>query len=285
VAAAGSRNASYHEIWYWDAASQTFGVLRIVPANRAAHSMNPAQPPWAPNALVREILGDKWWNPNSFSYAVSFAGMPADLVAAMRHPAFVLGAARRTRELLAQETTITHPRPLFNHGEGQPSTRYDWGTELRPAIYAALSGATLPDTGVPMQLPEIIKRINGQFTRPLAGKPLHHQPVTGEEGAYHKAGGTEKLYPYAVVRGQSYGTDQGPRDDYLAFVANDGARVPALGVDGYVAAIYAEPLQDVVVTETVEVPTGITQTQLSAAKAAARAAGIKAAAANAAATL
>lgn len=106
--------------------------------------MNPAPPSWSPNSLVREILGDRVWDPNAVSYAVAFAGMPADLAAAMKDRWFVLCAARRIRELLVQETTITHPRPLFNHGEGQPSTRYDWGTELRPAIYRELYGAAEP---------------------------------------------------------------------------------------------------------------------------------------------
>lgn len=138
------RNASYHEIW-WFEAPDTFGVIEIVRADRASHSMNPNQPPngpWEPNARVRRILGDKWWNPNSFSYSMSFAGMPEDLAAAMKYPAFIAGAQRRTRELMARFAGSLANDPLFNHGEGQPSTRRDWGTALRPAIL----GAMLPDT-------------------------------------------------------------------------------------------------------------------------------------------
>lgn len=132
------RNASYHEIWWWEAASQSFGVIRVVPIDRAAHSMNPTPPDYSPNAEVRRILGDRVGDPNAWSFAASFAGMPADLDAARQHPYFLECCTRRVRELLAQETTIRDPRPLFNHGWAQPSTRQDAGPDLIPAIYNRL---------------------------------------------------------------------------------------------------------------------------------------------------
>jgi hypothetical protein len=142
------RNASYHELHWWDASTRTFGVLQIVRGDRAAHSMNPNQPPpgqapserapWTPNALVKRILGDRWGDPNAYSYGVSFAGMPADLTAAMRDRRFIECEARRTRELMARYARSLAKRPLFNHGDGQPVDRRDWGPELRGAIYALI---------------------------------------------------------------------------------------------------------------------------------------------------
>ena len=131
------RNASYHEIWYWE--NKTFGVLRIVPPQNASHSMNPAPPDWSPNANVRRILGDRVYNPNRYSYSVSFAGMPYDMDVALSDPDFVDAATQRTLELFVQfESSLTFS-PLYNHGEGQPSTRYDWGQGLTPAIYARMN--------------------------------------------------------------------------------------------------------------------------------------------------
>jgi len=129
------RNASYHELWWWDAATGTFGVLLLVPVDRAAHSMNPTPPTYAPNAEVRRILGDKVGDPNAACYAFSFAGMPADLERALADPRFRTYARRRYADLLSQETTIRDPRPLFNHGWAQPTTRTDAGERLIPILY------------------------------------------------------------------------------------------------------------------------------------------------------
>lgn len=137
------RNASYHSLRWWEAGTRTYGVTRIVPSTRAAHSFNPNPPDWAPNAEVRRILGDRVGDPNAVTYATAFAGMPADLEAAMQDPYFVECEVRYRRELLAQEPTIEVERPLFNHGWGQPSTRSDAGPALIPAIYRAL----YPETG------------------------------------------------------------------------------------------------------------------------------------------
>lgn len=155
------RNASYHELWWWEAATGTFGVLLIVRSTRAAHSMNPTPPPagpYAPNAEVRRILGDRVGDPNAASYAVSFAGMPADLAAAMRDPRFVAYATRRIRELLVSEDTIRDPRPLFNHGWAQPSTRYDAGEALIPAIYRALYPEAIDEMPDLSRLEPIVNR-------------------------------------------------------------------------------------------------------------------------------
>lgn len=133
------RNASYGELWWWDGRSGTFGVIEVVPGDRASHSLNPNRPPWEPNAEVRRILGARVWDPNAACYSISFAGMPADLAVAMADPAFVRYAARRIGELVGRYRASLADRPLFNHGWGQPSSRSDAGDRLIPAIYAALA--------------------------------------------------------------------------------------------------------------------------------------------------
>ena len=141
------RNASYHELWWWDPTTGTFGVFLLVPADRAAHSMNPNPPPagpYAPNAEVRRILGDKVRDPNGAAYAISFAGMPADLEKALADPRFRTYARRRFAELRQQETTLV-PRPLFNHGWAQPSTRYDAGERLIPILYGEEADMPTPN--------------------------------------------------------------------------------------------------------------------------------------------
>lgn len=130
-------NASYHILVWWDAVTRIFGVMWIVDPGKAAHSMAPkpvaAGGSYDPNAEVRRILGAKVNDPNAGTLAVSFCGMPADLVAAMADPDFVHGYKRLISELQAIPSILD--RPLFNHGWAQPTTRYDAGTDLIPAIY------------------------------------------------------------------------------------------------------------------------------------------------------
>lgn len=133
---APERSASYHEVWY--PKSGGFEARRIVRPERAAHSMNPRQPPWRnpPDPRVGRILGDRWWDPNASSYAVSIAGSTAVTIAKLAaDPGFMAGARRRYAELLAQFAASLSPDPLFNHGEGQ-ADRTDWGT-FRTALLAA----------------------------------------------------------------------------------------------------------------------------------------------------
>lgn len=127
------RNASYHELWWWT--PPDFGVLLVVRSTRAAHSINPNPPTYAPNAEVRRILRDKVADPNAACYAISFAGMPADLERALESAAFREYARRRIGEVISSEDTIRDPRPLFNHGWAQPTTRYDAGDRLIPVLY------------------------------------------------------------------------------------------------------------------------------------------------------
>lgn len=161
LAGTPTRNASYHEVWYWERVSRIFGVIRIVPARNAAHSMNPVQPPngpWNPVAEVKRILGDRWWDPNRYSYAAAYAGGPSDLALDLREPDFVDGCARRSRELLGELSGSLADRPLFTHAQGQPGNKTDWGSALTPLIYGEL--LTLPDTGVdPMPTRDFVPQL------------------------------------------------------------------------------------------------------------------------------
>ncbi len=137
-------NASYHILVWPDYTAQATYAMWIVPPGRASHSMNPGnayvysstkdratQDRWF--AEVRRILGIKATDPNAGCIAISFCGMPTDLEEAMGHDWFVADM----RQLVAEVSEIPSitDRPLFNHGWIQPSTRYDAGEALIPALY------------------------------------------------------------------------------------------------------------------------------------------------------
>ena len=133
--AQAARSASYHEGWYPKLGG--FEARVIVNPAHAAHSMNPRQPPWRnpPDPRVARILGDRWWDPNAVSYAVSIAGSTGVTIPRLiGDPGFMAGARRRYAELLAQFASSLSPDPLFNHGEGQ-ADRTDWGI-FRSALLA-----------------------------------------------------------------------------------------------------------------------------------------------------
>ena len=135
-------NASYHELWYWE--NKTFGVLRIVPPQNAAHSMNPAA--FNPNENTRRIMGEYVWDANRYAYAVSFCGSLSHLEAAMADSDFVAAAARRVKELQQQFASTISPNPLFGHYEIQPPpNKVDWGTVFSGKIYAALNVPASPE--------------------------------------------------------------------------------------------------------------------------------------------
>lgn len=129
-------NASYHELWWWE--NNTFGVMRIVPPQNAAHSMNPAA--FNPNDNTRRIMGTYVWDANRYAYAVSFAGMEHHLVEAMNDPDFIVAAARRIKELQSQFVSTLSSDPLFGHYEIQPPpNKIDWGTVFSGKIYEVLN--------------------------------------------------------------------------------------------------------------------------------------------------
>lgn len=162
------RSASYHELWYQKA--DGFEARRIVRPERAAHSMNPRRPPWRdpPDPRVLRILGDRWWDPNASSYAVSIAGSTGVTIAKLAAaPGFMAGARRRYAELLAQFASSLAPDPLFNHGEGQ-ADRSDWGT-FRAALLAPV-----PDEDDDMLLTRTWRRRRETWTT-VPGAPFRAQ--------------------------------------------------------------------------------------------------------------
>lgn len=127
VDTAGTRSASYHELWAWDGAD--LHVLRIVPPTHAAHSLAPQPPPgpYEPDAWVRDSLGDVWRDPNMWVYAVSIAGRTSvEGVAYAQNPAFLSHARKRLNSLGIGR--------LAEHSRFNPRTRSDWGSGLTKAI-------------------------------------------------------------------------------------------------------------------------------------------------------
>lgn len=129
------RNASYHELWSWDEATRVFTVRRIVPPTSAAHSINPYPPSkggsYEPDALVREALGARVNDPNRVVYAVSIAGKVADVNRWSTDSDFVMACQRRLAEIRAE---LRMPDRKGEHFRFSPSTRSDWGKLLTSAI-------------------------------------------------------------------------------------------------------------------------------------------------------
>ncbi|MCA1570875.1 MAG: hypothetical protein LC798_11260 [Chloroflexi bacterium] len=134
---AGTRNASYSEMWAFEQGSGDFTVLRIVPPTRAAHSVSPHPPVYNPDAVARSVMGAGVNDPNQAGYAVSVAGKVADVDRWARDARFLAGARRRRSELNA-ELGVSR---IVEHFRLQPSNRTDWGKTL-----TAQMGGVMPDT-------------------------------------------------------------------------------------------------------------------------------------------
>jgi hypothetical protein len=169
-----SRGASYHEIWSYEPAIDHFAVFLIVPASRAAGSVNPNPPAYAPDNWVRTALGVNANDPNQGSYAISIAGRVADVNYYSTLPKFRAHATRRFNELRAQ-LRVTKRAEHFRYN---PSTRTDWGKLLTPA----LGGLTLPTSPVPTPIPDEDEMIDPNIVIPgetctiLPGGTLYAKP-------------------------------------------------------------------------------------------------------------
>lgn len=174
-------NASYHLMLWWEAATKRTYAQWIVPPTKAAHSMNPAKALVPSTGSAREntrftecrrILGAKAADPNAGNIAVSFCGMPADLIAAMKDLVFVADVKELTRQLIARPSVID--RPHFGHGWIQPTTRYETDTTTGGAdiLIARLYEAPEEDMPTPelVYVPELWKAGSG-------GTDLRRQPV------------------------------------------------------------------------------------------------------------
>ena len=127
-------NASYHGGFWHEHETETTVLQWIVPANRAAHSINPAQS-WQYHptkdratqdsrfAEVRRILGTLAPDPNAGILALAYAGMPDDLELDLACPVFRADVQDLARQLVDHPTIID--RPHFGHGWIQPISRYE----------------------------------------------------------------------------------------------------------------------------------------------------------------
>jgi len=160
VTNAATRNASYHELWWYAEPTDEFGVIRIVPKTHCSHSLNPQPPPngsYQPDPWVVTSLGDGWKDPNQGVYAVSIAGRVADVDRYSANPKFIGHALRRIGELRTEFGTFVG---LAEHFRFNPSTRSDWGKLLTPKL-GGLTFAALPDTAVPIGEPMLRYKAEG----------------------------------------------------------------------------------------------------------------------------
>lgn len=237
------RNASYHEIWAWNEATKTFTVFRIVRTTSAAHSLNPFPPSkggsYEPDATVRAALGTRVGDPNAAVYAVSIAGKVGDVNRWSADPDFVAACKRRLLEI-KMELGVSAKAEHFRFN---PSTRTDWGQMLTPA----LSG----------------ERVWGMLFKPV----LQKWNTKVGAGFYTDGPGVGIRKTFSIVtevtsiaESEDFKWRILAWNDELLFAERagldviEGTRNPATG--------YGAPT---ITTKTVEVPTGITQTQLTEA--------------------
>lgn len=183
---AGTRNASYHELWWYAEASDGFGVIRIVPTTHCSHSLNPNPPPngpYEPDAWVRAGLGDGWRDPNQGVYAVSIAGRVSDVDRYSLNPKFVGHALRRIGEIRAEIAGI---EGLAEHFRFNPSTRTDWGRLLTAKLGGLDFTASLPDTALSGGDPMLLARYQAWKAGPSG--TVIHDAVNGSPLFTVKAG-------------------------------------------------------------------------------------------------
>src|SRR5687768_5427756 len=134
------RGASYHELWWYHENTDDFGIIRIVQPFRAAGSIAPTPPVYAPTSWVKTSLGENAWDPNQGVYAVSIAGTVSDVNRYAQNPKFLAHAHRRMLELW-KELGINK---RAEHFQFQPSNRTDWGKSLMPALGGLVTPDMLP---------------------------------------------------------------------------------------------------------------------------------------------
>ena len=253
------RNASYHELWAWDVSTRTFTVIRIVPPTSAAHSVNPFPPSkggsYEPDATVRAALGARVNDPNRVIYAVSIAGSVAQVNTWSTDADFVAACKRRIAELTKE---LKLPNRKGEHFRINPSTRSDWGRLLTPALDAEVT----VDMGV------ATRPVRQQWDVPDGMAFWTEGPSMGERKFFV---GAARLWSNGESldgnwRRLEYEDSPGQGEELWAWRANmtpvAGTRNPATG--------FGSPA-----IGTVEVSTGITQEQLTAAAEAGKQEGIK----------
>lgn len=191
VATASLRNASYHEFWAWEAGTKEFTAIVCIPPSHASHSVAPQPtsptsglPLYEPDASVREALGNGWWDPNGWIYAVSIAGTVGLVNAWARDPEFLAACRRRFSELRA----LLGVSWRLEHFRFNPRTRTDPGTVLVPA----LGGSRIPDEEGPLTYLNDAPHQKVKLVRIRPGATLFKEPKPGSE-VHYQVGESETL--------------------------------------------------------------------------------------------
>lgn len=228
ISAASSANASYHMLLSWD--DPITGAMWIVPADRAAHSINPGKvyrhsaaasasasirareaARWAE---VKRILGSDAYDPNAGCIAVSFCGMPDDLARALESPVFRADVRELAGRLVRSFPTIVD-RPHFGHGWIQPITRYE--ADIRPGGTDLLIGPVLyGSTSIPAPAPVPVNeeenmlptRRVAQVWRARTDTPVHQSPDESSPVIATIAAGSNvpSIQEQAELRGGAWAT-------------------------------------------------------------------------------
>jgi hypothetical protein len=226
VSVAATRNASYHEMPWWNESSKTGGVLILLPPTRAAHSIAPQPfsasglPLYQPDEWVRDCLGNTWWNPNQSVYALSIAGRTTDVARWCNDPLFLAFMRERFADLeKGFKIGLRAEHFRFN-----PRTRTDWGKilmQLLGGLEINEMAFSFADTLEPFAYGVI--RANVEVY------------VTPSFGAAHNSTGevARRVKILIPVRGAVYSIGGGKTSDrWVAFENNNVVK--------YVPAIYVE---------------------------------------------
>ena len=206
VQTASTRNASYHEFWAWDGSS--FTAIRVLRPNRAAGSVNPNPPDYAPDSLVQQYLGANTWDPNQGGYSVSIAGTTTQVGTWAKDPDFIAACRRRLVEIRAELGTPA----LAEHFRINPSTRTDWGKVLTPALGGnVINYPILPDTGTGADMPDLTTFQTGTAKIDKSAW-IRHAPVLSDSTKWFLSSSTEYSYvPTFIgwVKGDEYPSGSG----------------------------------------------------------------------------
>lgn len=262
-------NASYHILVFREGATTV--AMWIVPVGNASHSMAPSQA-FIPKtgdareaarfAEVRRILGAKAGDPNAGVISISFCGMPADLQAAMADPAFRADMRALASDLIGHPTVIA--RPHFGHGWIQPTTRYETDATIggQDILVAQLYEAPIPAPEETMDWYRNIIPSPPARVRLAAQTSYRLSPDLGPGSQPFVLGREDWRVMIGAVKGEDFGA--GP--DWGVMLSNNGAT----GEGGIRVFHTQDILETAPLAGTVEVvkevPTGITQAQLDAAK-------------------
>lgn len=251
-ATAATRNASYNEFWRFSEITGELRVVVVVPATHAAHSVAPQPispssglPLYQPDAQVKAALGGYVGDPNMWIYAVAVCGRVADTERFVQDRRFLVAAKQRIAQLEKQGIKTAN---LLEHFRFNPRTRTDWGRSLVPAL-KSLEAVPVFRNPIVTQEWDTVPGPGSTFTRP-----------DGTTGYFTTVERVKAIADFTLNGVEMRLLDYGPNHEALTIPRYGGLTNPGLRIVG-------SPVPTVR-----EVPTGITQEQVtSAAASAARA--------------